>query len=171
MAPTEPDVSPVPLADWLATGYARHGEKLRFLVVGGWNTVFSYGMLWILDSMLHNVLHYTLIMTLNWVIGVTHNLFTFKLLVFRTKGHWIREYLRSYVVYTGSYVLNLGIVAAIMELLRPSDLPVAIGGFALVVPKLMIAAFPALAVVTVISYLGHKYFTYGRPRREADRAR
>jgi len=124
---------------------APHEEKLRFLVVGGWNTAFGYGMLWILDSLLHARLHYTLILTLNWVIGVTQNLFTFKLLVFRTKGNWLKEYLRSYVVYAGSFVLNLAIVSLIMEVWRP---------------RLVIAQLPALVVVTVISYLGHKYFTY-----------
>ena len=142
----------------------RHGEKLRFLFVGGWNTLFGYCTLWLLDSLLRAHLHYTVIMTLNWVLNVTHNLFTFKLLVFRTKGHWLREYLRSYVVYGGAYVLNLGIVAAIMEFVRPPDVSLALLGRIVVVPKLMIAALPAIAVVTVISYLGHKYFTYGRPR-------
>ena len=124
---------------------APHEEKLRFLAVGGWNTLFSYGMLWILDSLLHARLHYTLILTLNWVIGVTQNLFTFKLLVFRTKGNWLKEYLRSYVVYAGGFLLNLAIVAAIMEIWHP---------------RLVIAQLPALVVVTVISYVGHKYFTY-----------
>jgi putative flippase GtrA len=124
---------------------AQHEEKLRFLVVGGWNVVFSYGMLWVLDGLLHARLHYTLILTINWVIGVTHNLFTFKLLVFRTKGNWLTEYLRSFVVYAGTFVVNLAIVAVIMEIWRP---------------RLVIAQLPAIAVVTIISYLGHKNFTY-----------
>lgn len=124
---------------------APHEEKLRFLVVGGWNTLFSYGMLWLLDSLLRDRMHYTLILTLNWVIGVTHNLFTFKLLVFRTRGNWLKEYLRSYVVYAGAYVANLAIVAVVMEIWHP---------------RLGVAALPAIVVVTIISYVGHKYFTY-----------
>jgi putative flippase GtrA len=137
-------------------------EKVRFLLVGGWNTLFAYGMLWVLDSLLHARLHYTLIVTLNWVIGVTQNLFTFKLFVFRTKGSWLKEYLRSYVVYIAAYVLNLAIISLVMELLRPSDLVLAIGATSLTVPKLMVAALPALLIVTVVSYVGHKYFTYRR---------
>ncbi len=125
--------------------YDRHGEKARFLVVGAWNTLFGLGTLWILDSLLHSRLHYTLLLTINWVIGVTQNLFTFKLLVFRTKGNWLKEYLRSYVVYAGGFVLNLAIVAVIMEVWRP---------------RLIIAQLPAIAVVTIVSYVGHKYFTY-----------
>jgi putative flippase GtrA len=143
-------------------------EKLRFLVVGGWNTLFAYGMLWVLDSLLHDHLHYTLIITLNWIVGVTQNLFTFKLFVFRTKGSWLKEYLRSYVVYGAGFLLNLAIVSGIMELLRPSDIPVHLGSATLTIPKLMIAALPALLIVTVVSYVGHKYFTYRRPP-QADR--
>lgn len=124
---------------------AQHEEKLRFLIVGGWNTLFSYGTLWVFDALLHARLHYTLILTLSWVVGVTHNLFTFKLLVFRTRGNWLKEYLRSYVVYSGIFVVNLAIVAVIMEIWRP---------------RLVIAQLPAIAVVTIISYLGHKHFTY-----------
>jgi len=130
---------------WLAPLYERHGEKLRFLVVGGWNTAFSYGVLFMLDTLLHQYLHYTIIMFVAWVIGVTQNLFTFKLFVFRTKGHWVKEYLRSYVVYSGSFVLNLAIVAVIISLWHP---------------RLSIAQLPALVIVTIISYVGHKYFTY-----------
>ncbi|MDO8916264.1 MAG: GtrA family protein [Coriobacteriia bacterium] len=135
---------------------ALHEEKLRFLVVGGWNTLFSYGMLWVLDAFLHARLHYSLILTVNWIIGVTHNLFTFKLLVFRTRGNWLKEYLRSYVVYAGSFALNLAIVAVIMELWAP---------------RLVIAQLPAIVVVTIISYLGHKHFTYRTTAESAQDAR
>jgi len=128
--------------------YDRHGEKLRFLFVGGWNTLFGLGVLWVLDNLLHSVLHYTIILAINWIIGVTQNLFSFKLLVFRTKGNWLKEYLRSYVVYAGSFVVNLAIVTLIMEVWRP---------------RLVVAQIPAIFVVTIISYVGHKYFTYRTP--------
>jgi putative flippase GtrA len=132
---------------------APHEEKLRFLVVGGWNTLFSYGMLWVLDGLLHGQFHYTVILTLNWVIGVTQNLFTFKLLVFRTKGNWLKEYLRSYVVYAGGYVASLAITAAVMEIWHP---------------LLGIAALPAIVIVTLISWFGHKYFTYRTGDKQED---
>jgi len=128
-----------------ASSYERHGEKLRFLLAGGWNTAFSYGVLVVLDALLHQRLHYAIIMFVAWVIGVTQNLFTFKLFVFKTKGHWMKEYLRSYVVYSGSFVLNLAIVAVIITFWHP---------------RLYIAQLPALVIVTIISYVGHKYFTY-----------
>lgn len=125
--------------------YARHGEKVRFLVVGGWNTLFNYGMLWALDALLRNQLHYAVILTLTWIVGITQNLFTLKLFVFRTKGHWLREYLRSYVVYAGAYLASLSITAVVMELWHP---------------LLGLAALPAIVVVTLISWFGHKHFTY-----------
>ena len=125
--------------------YARHGEKVRFLVVGGWNTAFNYGMLLVLDALLRNQLHYAVIFTLNWIVGITQNLFTLKLFVFRTKGHWLREYLRSYVVYAGAYLASLFITAVTMEVWHP---------------MLGLAALPSIVVVTLISWFGHKHFTY-----------
>jgi putative flippase GtrA len=120
-----------------------HEEKLRFLVVGGWNVLFSRGVLWLLAVGVVGAKQ--VLLFANWVIAVTHNLFSFKLLVFRTKGHWLREYARMYVTYSGMFVVESLMVQAISAWL----------GWSLVLSKL-----PTLAVVTVMSYLGHKYFTF-----------
>ena len=125
------------------------GEKLRFLLVGIWNTLFAYGVLWVLDGFLHDHVHYVLILTLNWIISVTQNLFTYKILVFRTHGGWLKEYARSYVVQIGSYLMTLGIVTIIMQLWHP---------------RLVIATLPAMIIVVAGSYLGYKYFAFRGPR-------
>lgn len=136
---------------------APHEEKLRFLVVGVWNVLFSMGTLWILErlipygpgsrlaSAVSGIGAKQVILALNWVIGVTQNLFTFKLLVFRTKGHWLREYARMYVTYAGTFVVESVMVQVISATL----------GWSLFASRL-----PTLVVVTVLSYLGHKYFTF-----------
>jgi len=136
---------------------APHEEKLRFLVVGVWNVLFSMGTLWILErlipygpgsrlaSAVSGIGAKQVVLALNWVIAVTQNLFTFKLLVFRTKGHWLREYARMYVTYAGTFVVESVMVQVISGTL----------GWSLFASRL-----PTLVVVTVLSYLGHKYFTF-----------
>jgi putative flippase GtrA len=136
---------------------ARHEEKLRFLVVGGWNVVFAMGVLWVLERLIPygpgSVLASAVgpiaakqaVLLASWVIGVTQNLFTFKLLVFRTKGHWLREYGRMYVTYSGMFVVESVMVQIIS----------AVAGWSLFWSKV-----PTLAVVTVLSYIGNKYFTF-----------
>jgi putative flippase GtrA len=127
----------------------KHEEKLRFLVVGMWNTGLSLGVLWLLDRYIPydrgSVIQKQLILTANWVIAVTQNFFTFKLLVFRTKGHWLAEYVRMYVTYAGTFVVQSLMVQALSAYFGLS---------------VFWANLPTVLVVMILSYLGHKYFTF-----------
>jgi putative flippase GtrA len=129
--------------------YDQHGEKLRFLVVGVWNTAFSIGVLWLLDHFIHYDMHSLLqkegVLVVSWVISVTQNFFTFKLLVFRTKGNWLREYLRMYVTYAATFAVQSVLVLALSTWLGWS---------------VFWANLPTVLIVMVMSYFGHKYFTF-----------
>jgi putative flippase GtrA len=129
--------------------YDQHGEKLRFLVVGVWNTAFSIGVLWLLDHFIHYDMHSLLqkegVLVLSWVISVSQNFFTFKLLVFRTKGNWLREYLRMYVTYAATFAVQSVLVLALSTWLGWS---------------VFWANLPTVLIVMVMSYFGHKYFTF-----------
>jgi putative flippase GtrA len=129
--------------------YDAHGEKLRFLLVGVWNTAFSIGVLWLFDHFIHYDMHSLLqkegVLVASWVVSVTQNFFTFKLLVFRTKGNWLREYVRMYITYAATFVVQSVLVLAISTWLGWS---------------VFWANIPTVLVVMVMSYFGHKYFTF-----------
>jgi len=135
----------------------RYGEKIRFLVVGAWNTLFSIGVLWLMDRYIPydatSVVQKELVLLGAWALGVTQNFFTFKLLVFRTRGYWLREYVRMYVVYVAAFAVQSAITLTVSQVFGAS---------------LFWANLPAVAVVTVLSYVGHKYFTFGRPEGAFD---
>jgi len=135
----------------------RHSEKLRFLFVGGWNTVFATGVLWLLDSFIpydaHSLVQKEAVLVLSWVISVTQNFFTFKLLVFRTEGNWLKEYARMYVTYAATFVVQSLIVLALSTWLGWS---------------LFWSSIPTLVLVTITSYFGHKYFTFRNAGSTAD---
>jgi len=128
---------------------ARHEEKLRFLAVGVWNTVFSLAVLWVLERLIPHdsasILQKQAILVANWLIAVNHNFFTFKLLVFRTRGNWLREYVRIYVTYSGTFVVQSVLIQSISSYFRLS---------------LFWASIPTIFAVTILSYLGHKHFTF-----------
>lgn len=138
--------------------YERHGEKMRFLVVGAWNTAFSLVVLWVLDRVIpydqSSIVQKEAVFFLSWVIGITHNLFTFKLLVFRTRGNWLREYLRMYVVYAATFAIQSVLMLSISELFGWS---------------VFWATVPTVIVVTIVSYFGHKYFTFRPPSEVFER--
>ncbi|MDZ4655347.1 MAG: GtrA family protein [Coriobacteriia bacterium] len=142
-----------------------HAEKLRFLVVGGWNTAFSMVALWVFEqlipygpsSALGALVGVTaakqVVLLVAWVVAVTQNFFTFKLIVFRTKGNWVREYLRIYATYAGAFVLQSVMIQLLSAWLGWT---------------LFWANVPTIAVVTVISYFGHKHFTFRESRSTSD---
>jgi len=74
-------------------------EKFRFLVVGAWNTLFGYGFGITAYILLNQRLHIIYIAILANIIAITMSFVTYKLLVFKTRGSWLKEYLRIYLVY------------------------------------------------------------------------
>lgn len=141
----------------LRARFALHEEKLRFLFVGGWNLLFSMGVLWVMERLIPyrpgNALATAIgvvgakqvVLLVTWIIGVTQNLFSFKLLVFRTKGRWLQEYGRMYVTYAGMFLFESVAVQVISGVFGWS---------------LFLSRLPTLAVVTALTYLGHKHFTF-----------
>jgi putative flippase GtrA len=131
----------------------RHGEKLRFLVVGAWNTIFSLFVLWLLELFIPydvtSVVQKQGILLASWLISITQNFFTFKLLVFKTRGDWWREYARMYVTYGAMFLVQSVMVQGISAYFETT---------------LFWANIPTLVVVTILSYLGHKRFTFGENR-------
>jgi putative flippase GtrA len=137
---------------WRATAadvLGRHEEKARFLVVGAWNVAFSLAVLWLLERAIPHdpgsALQKEAIFFLDWLIAVTQNFFTFKLLVFRTRGNWIHEYGRMYVTYAATFVVQSALMQALSAWLGWS---------------IFLATVPTVFIVTVLSYLGHKHFTF-----------
>ena len=77
----------------------------RFLVIGALNTAFAYGLyaLFIFVG-----LHYTLAVLLSTVIGICFSFKTLGSLVFDNPSN--RLIGKFFVVYTGCYFLNIGIL-------------------------------------------------------------
>jgi putative flippase GtrA len=134
----------------LAAFARTHDEKLRFLVTGGFNTLVGYG-LFALALLLLGVDRYNIALAASWTVSVLVSYSTFKAFVFRTRGtNRLHELGRSYLVYAGTLLANLAVL----------NLMVKVAGLHPLVGQLA-----SIAVVTVLSYLGHKYFTFSGAAR------
>jgi putative flippase GtrA len=125
--------------------YARHREKINYLLVGGWNTVFGYLNFLLLYAVLGTRVHYLVIFLISTVLSITNAYVGYKIFVFKTHGHYVREYARFYGVYGATTVLNFLLLPVGVEVLHLSP-PIAQGG---------------LILLTIgLGYLGHKHFSF-----------
>lgn len=120
-------------------------QPLRFLVVGGWNTGSSYAVFAVTYYLFSPYVDYLVILVAATVVNVTNAFLCYKFIVFRTRGNYLREYLRFYMV--NAVPIGVGFVL----------LTVAVEG-------LKMNAYLASALLTagaaVFSYFGHKNFSF-----------
>jgi putative flippase GtrA len=99
--------------------YEKYSEKLKYLLVGGWNTLFGYAVfvaLYRSTASLH--IHYEAVLVLSQIINITSAYILYKRFVFRTKGHFIKEYYRFCTFYWLSFVANLALLPLLVEWLH-----------------------------------------------------
>jgi putative flippase GtrA len=130
--------------------YFRRREQLLYLVVGGWNTVFGYGVWALMQYLLGGHLHYLVIVVLAWPIAVLNAYLGYRFVVFRSRGSVLRELPRFSLVYLVTLIVNLAL------------LPVALN----VLPFNIYVVMALLTTIVVVcSYLSHKYYSFGASRR------
>ena len=130
--------------------HRKHNEEIyraaRYLIVGGWNTLFGIGAYALLYEMLHAHVNYLVLVIPANILAITNAYICYKFFVFKSRDNYIREYLRCYAVYGGGIVL----------------------GFVLMYPLVgILGLHPILAQCLCViisigcSYVGHKHFTFG----------
>jgi putative flippase GtrA len=86
------------------------------------------------------------------LIAITVAFFGYKWFVFRTKGHYLREWLRCIIVYSGTIVFSAIALAPLVGLIRHTS------RYQTQAPYI---AGAVVAVFTVISsFFGHKYLSF-----------
>lgn len=139
------------MSRWL---WRTHREKLLYLVVGGWNTLFQYGVFSLCWYLLSPHWPPVAILLTAYVIGSVNGFLGFRFIVFGTSGrHPLLEYLKYQAVYLPLLGLNL---VALPLLLRYTDW----NAYAIQ------AGFGVFAVV--VGFLGNKYYAFRRTHRQPD---
>lgn len=139
------------------------GQFLRYLLVGGFNTVFGYGLFALLNWLLRRVpAGYLLATFFSSLIAITVAFLGYKWFVFRTKGHYLREWLRCVGVYGTSMAISLVGMAVLVPLLRRHmERPEAAS---------YLAAALMLTVTVIFSFVGHKTISFRRTLGESNEA-
>jgi len=136
--------------------WRRHQIKIRFLVVGAWNTVFGYVVFLILNEVFNRFLSppYVAYMTasvLGNVLAITNAFFFHKYFTFKSKEEgWdaFREYFRFSGTYLFSFIIGLILLPVFVEIIGMTP---------------QVAAAVIILICTVFSYLGHSRFSFRSP--------
>lgn len=123
-----------------------HRDKINYLFVGVWNTIFGYCFFALLYILFSAKIHYLILFIISNIFSITNAYVGYKLFVFKTKGNIIREYSRFYLIYGFSIIINIICLPLLVEVLRINPL-----------------AAQAIILIfnVIISFTGHKHFTFG----------
>jgi putative flippase GtrA len=125
----------------------------RFLLVGGFNTVFGYGLFALLNWVLTRVPYGYLLATLfSNLIAITVAFLGYKWFVFRTKGNYLREWVRCVGVYGTSMVIGLIGMAILVPILRRHMARPQAASY--------LAAALLLVVTVCFSFFGHRNVSF-----------
>jgi len=124
-------------------------ERVRFLVVGGINTVVGYALFAVLQITAGHVIGYLGSLYGSYLLAVTlafvlHRRFTFRV---EGTGNRLVDFLRFASVYVVSLAANTLVLPLLVELAHLDPL---------------VAQAISVVVTTIVSYFGHKYFSFRR---------
>ena len=135
----------------------------RYLLVGGWNTLFGYACyagFVALYSRLLPARYLPLTVDLASItatpLGVTMAFLCYKFFVFRTKGNFFREWLRCITVYGSATIPGLFALPVLTRALQQSASLHAAAPY--------LAGAIVTAVTTIYTYFAHKNFSFSTPK-------
>jgi putative flippase GtrA len=156
--PEVPRARPIGIGDRVTQLFPA-AEVLRYVAAGVGNTLFGYACYAAFVALYKHVLPLRyLYLTVDLAsitatpIGVTVSFLTYKFLVFRTTGNYLKEWLRCFLVYGVATIPGLFLLPIVTKSL-------------LLIPRLRgIAPYLAGAIVmggtAVYTYLAHKKFSF-----------
>ena len=118
-------------------------EQVRFLLVGGVNTLVGYGFY----ALFLIFAGYLVSLYLSYAVAVSIAFVLHRRFTFRVSGNVVVDFVR----FVGVYVISLAVNSAVLPLL------VEVAGM-----HPLAAQAIALLITTLISYVGHKWFSFRR---------
>lgn len=123
-------------------------EKIRYLLVGGFNTVFGFGTFVVIQIAIGHTVTYLGSLYISHLIASTVAFTLYRKYVFPVSGNVIRDYSRFQAVYVVPLLVNTFLLPFFVALLHWN---------------VFIAQAITTVILTVSSYFGHKFFSFKRP--------
>lgn len=128
--------------------------RVRYLFVGGINTLLSTGLFVVLSLTFGDQVLSVVPLSIAWIISLVAVFFVHRSVVFRVRGHMMRDFERFFLVNVGSLVVNIALLTLASDVLKFPRIPAQI----------------VITIVTVVgSFIGHKYFSFRRQASDSTR--
>jgi putative flippase GtrA len=143
-----------------STELTRHippGQFGRYLLVGSCNTLFGYGSFAFFTAILGPVIPHSYIAAsvISSLLNISVSYLGYKWFVFKTKGNYLREWIRCIGVYSGGILVGVLTLPVLVVVIRRNT------RFNAEAPYIAGALLTAFMVV--YSFLGHKKFSFRTP--------
>ena len=126
----------------------------RYLLVGGWNTLFGYGCYAALTALLQPRFRYGYVAAslLASLSNITVSFLGYKWFVFKTGGNYFREWLRCVLVYSTAIVLGAAALPTLVLLIHRTTVLTAAAPYA--------AGAMVSALTAILSFTAHRKFSF-----------
>lgn len=122
-------------------------RAVPYLLVGGYNTVVGYLLFFLTNYFLKDNVHYLGILGISFMLSLTHAYVGQRWIVFRSSAPWPGEYFRFFLVNLSGLAGNAVLLVVFVE--------AGIG--------LMISQALSVVIVAIVSYFGHRHFSFRSP--------
>lgn len=123
-------------------------EKIRFLLVGGFNTAFGYLLFASIQFTIGKSITFFGSLYLSHAIGSSIAFVLYRRFVFPVQGQLLKDFLKFQSVYLVPLISNTFLLPAIILIFNLNA---------------YVAQAISMVILTVVSYFGHKYFSFNRP--------
>lgn len=142
---------PIKIFWFLWNWWFKLSDKIRFVLVGGFNATVQYVLYVLLLWWWGNSFYQAALVT-SWIVSTFSSFTTQKIFVFCTKGNWqewIKEYVKCLGIWVVAYIINAFVLWLLVD-------------FAKINPYG--AQIIAVACTTVTSYILMKYFAFNHKK-------
>ena len=120
-------------------------ERIKFLIGGIWNTIFGYLFSVAIFKSFEELFHTLLIAFFVNFVSISQSFFIYKKFVFCSEGNWLKEWLKSFVVYGLSGLISSLLIWFMLDWLSID---------------IIYAQGYVILIIAIFSYFGHKHYTF-----------
>ena len=123
-------------------------KKLRFLLVGGGNTVLSF-LIFIIGISCFQW-NYQVVLIITYLLSVNFSILSMRSLVFEGKGNWAKEYAKAAFVYLSLLLLNYAFLFLFIDLFAWNEI---------------VAQFLYTLLATISTFVLHNKFSFSSAKK------